>query len=99
MECPNCKEHYAFKDVPFDNRNIKFLITEFTCPFCEILITPNKPYKIILSLVLVLTVASVLLIFGQDIHPAALWLGISLGLVSFFLLILLQLILKYEIKE
>lgn len=99
MECPNCKEHYVFKDVPLENRDLKFLITEFTCPFCEVLITPNKPYKITLSILLVLMAISTLLIFSEGIHPNALWLGMSLGLVSFFLLLLLRLILKYEIKE
>jgi len=100
MECPNCKHKYRFQDVPFEYRNMGFLITEFICPFCDVWITPGKAYKASLIAFVSLTVAALLLIFLEGyFYPIFKWLGIGLSFMSFFFLILAKLVLKYEIKK
>ena len=100
MECPNCKEKYKFQDVPFEYRNMKFLVTEFICPFCDVWITPGKTYKNILTASIVLTIASVILIIlGEYFNATFKWLGISLVFISFLLLISSKFVLNYEIKK
>ena len=100
MQCPNCKEKYRFQDVPFEYRDMKFLITDFICPFCDVWITPGKAYKASLIAFVSLTVASLLFILLEGyFYPIFKWLGISIGLVSFFFLIVAKLVLKYEIRK
>ena len=47
MECPNCKENYKFYEVPLQNRNMKFLVTEFLCPYCGIWLKPDRQFSIL----------------------------------------------------
>ena len=100
MECPSCKEKYSFRDVPFESRNVKFLVTEFICPFCDVWITPTKAYGNILSGFVALTTISVILILlGKDFSSIFMWFGITLSFISFILLISSKFTLKYEIKK
>ena len=100
MECPNCKEKYKFQDVPLEYKNMKFLVTEFICPFCDVWITPGKTYKFLLAVFIVITITSVICVISGEFFSSPLkWLGISLSFMSFLLLISAKLLLKYEIKK
>lgn len=100
MQCPNCKEKYRFQDVPFQYRYMKFLVTEFICPFCEVWITPGKAFKGMLKTFILLTLASIIfIILGKYYNPTFMWVGIGLCFFSFLFLILSKIVLKYEVKQ
>ena len=79
---------------------MKFLVTEFICPFCDVWITPGRAYKSMLAAgVISITVAVPLIIFGEYFYSNFKWFGISLSFISLLCIILSKLVLKYEIKE
>jgi len=100
MECPNCKEKYQFYEVPFEYRNMKFLVTEFLCPFCEVWITPSKLYIKIMSVVFALAITSIIFVFLSILNNADYKIyAIGSGLMSFISFIFSYQVLKYEVKE
>ena len=100
MECPNCKKQYGFYEVPFEYRKMKFLITEFLCPFCEVCITPSNAYKKIIAVFSSLAAISIFLVFLSIYYdPDLKVFAIGTGVISFIVLILSYQILNYEIKK
>jgi len=99
MECPNCKEKYEFYEVPFEYRNMKFLVTEFLCPFCEVWITPSKSYKNLLTMVFILaTISIIFIVLGVYYDPLYKLFAFASGLITFITFILSYKILSYVIK-
>ncbi len=98
MECPNCKEKYEFYEVPIEYRNMKFLITEFLCPFCEVWITPSNTYKKTLAIVFSLATISIIFVaLSVYYDPEFKIFAIGSGVASFITFVLSYKILNYEI--
>ena len=99
MECPNCTKEYEFSEVPFEHRNMKFLITEFLCPFCEVWITPSNAYKKTLAICFSLAMISITFFFLTVYYePEFKMLSIGSGVAAFIALLLSFKTLDYEIK-
>jgi len=49
VECPSCNKNYSFAEVPLEYRNMKALVTEFICPYCEAYLRPDKRFTILIS--------------------------------------------------
>jgi len=100
MECPNCKEKYKFYEVPFEYRNMKFLITEFLCPFCEVWITPSNAYKKTLAIVFSLAAVSIIFVVLSVYYNSEFKIfSIGSGLASFITFVISYKILSYEIRK
>lgn len=98
MQCPNCNKKYAFFEVPFENRNMKFLITEFICPYCGALISPDKKFELLIACSMFLfTLSLILIIIGFKTNSAGLTPGIITFILSIMLFIVSKLTLRYKV--
>ncbi len=100
MECPNCRENYSFTEVPIQDRNMKFLVTEFICPYCEIWLKPDKNYSLLVAgFIVLMFLSSVLFIIAVEVNGKALLPAVALLLLSIALIIIGKFTLKLEIKK
>ncbi len=98
MQCPNCNKSYAFSEVPFEYRYIKFLITEFICPYCEALITPDKKFELLIASSIFLFLLSLVLItIGFKVNSVVLMIGIIALILSIILFVFSKLTLRYKV--
>lgn len=99
MICPKCKTEYEYKDVPFHYRRIRFLTTEFKCPFCETWLRPNKAYNNVMAAIVYLGFLGIVLaIVGSIYNDHVKWAGLSLCVSSIPIMFVSKLFLKYEVK-
>ena len=100
MECPNCKENYKFKQVPLEYRNMKFLVTEFICPFCETWLTPDKKYATSVAVAIVFSLlAMVLIVIGVDKEVYIMSLGFIFAILSVITMLIGRHNLKLEVLD
>lgn len=82
MKCPNCHRSFKFSDVPLENRSFQAFGAIFLCIYCQVVLTPNRTYKLFMNIGLLVILAGVCVILfssmGIKIPSGLILLGLSL---------------------